>query len=207
MSTPNHEFPSGTQPQGSGQSPQTPAGYSYPQAQMPWQGQNPQTTWYSDPSQATMQAPQQTTRSLTRRRAEDLFLNVLLYLGSLLLIGSAALFITSITSQDRTSVILRVAGLGLGSLLFYSAGLITYKTVARLRIASYSFTATGLALLPLTGIATYVLGLWNDGSLIWLLVSLIGTAAIILACSFMRNRVMAYVLLQCSYKLLVRQIK
>ena len=60
MSTPNHEFPSGTQPQGSGQSPQTPAGYSYPQAQMPWQGQNPQTTWYSDPSQATMQAPQQT---------------------------------------------------------------------------------------------------------------------------------------------------
>ena len=81
MSTPNHEFPSGTQPQGSGQSPQTPAGYSYPQAQMPWQGQNPQTTWYSDPSQATMQAPQQTTRSLTRRRAEDLFLNVLLYLA------------------------------------------------------------------------------------------------------------------------------
>ena len=195
MSTPNHEFPSGAQPQGSGQSPQTPAGYSYPQAQMPWQGQNPQTTWYSDPSQATMQAPQQTTRSLTRRRAEDLFLNVLLYLGSLLLIGSAALFITSITSQDRTSVILRVAGLGLGSLLFYSAGLITYKTVARLRIASYSFTATGLALLPLTGIATYVLGLWNDGSLIWLLVSLVGTAAIILACSFMRNRVMAYVLI------------
>ena len=49
MSTPNHEFPSGAQPQGSGQSPQTPAGYSYPQAQMPWQGQNPQTTWYSDP--------------------------------------------------------------------------------------------------------------------------------------------------------------
>ena len=195
MSTPNHEFPSGTQPQGSGQSPQTPAGYSYPQAQMPWQGQNPQTTWYSDPSQATMQAPQQTTRSLPRRRAEDLFLNVLLYLGSLLLIGSAALFITSITSQDRTSVILRVAGLGLGSLLFYSAGLITYKTVVRLRIASYSFTATGLALLPLTGIATYVLGLWNDGSLIWLLVSLVGTAAIILACSFMRNRVMAYVLI------------
>ena len=67
--------------------------------------------------------------------------------------------------------------------------------MVRLRIASYSFTATGLALLPLTGIATYVLGLWNDGSLIWLLVSLVGTAAIILACSFMRNRVMAYVLI------------
>ena len=138
MSTPNHEFPSGDQPQGSGQSPQMPAGYSYPQAQMPWQGQNLQTAWYSDPSQTAMQATQRDTRSLTRRRAEDLFLNVLLYLGSLLLIGSAALFITSITSQDRTSVILRVAGLGLGSLLFYSAGLITYKTVARLRIASYS---------------------------------------------------------------------
>ena len=97
MSTPNHEFPAGDQPQGSGQSPQMPAGYSYPQAQMPWQSQNPQTAWYSGPSQTAMQATQRDTRSLTRRRAEDLFLNVLLYLGSLLLIGSAALFITSIT--------------------------------------------------------------------------------------------------------------
>ena len=215
MSDSNCEVPSGDHPQDSGRLPQPAGGSSTPQAQtpeqtvyqqptpssaysqqqMPWQSQDPQMTWSSVQQQTTMQDPQQPTRSLTRRRAEDLFLNVLLYLGSLLLIGSAALFITSITSQDRTSIILRVAGLGLGSTLFYSAGLITYKTVLRLRIASYSFTATGLALLPLTGIAAYVLGLWDNGSMIWLLTSVVGTAAIILACSFMRNRVMAYVLI------------
>ena len=97
--------------------------------------------------------------SNSRRKTEDLLLNVLLYLGSLLLIGSAALFITSVTSEETIG--LRVAALGFGSALFYGAGLIIYKTVARLRLASYSFTGTGLCSSTTAGIATYHLGVWG----------------------------------------------
>ena len=59
----------------------------------------------------------------------------------------------------------------------------------------YSFAATGLAFIPLTGVAIYVLKIWTEGRYIWLLTSLVGTAAIVGACALMRNRVMAYLLI------------
>ena len=89
-----------------------------------------------------------------RRVNEDIFLNIVLYIGSLLLIGAAGLFVTSVTSSKDETAIVRVVALGLGAVLFYSAGLLTYRFVERLRIASYSFAATGLAFIPLTGIAS-----------------------------------------------------
>ena len=130
-----------------------------------------------------------------QRMSEDLFLNIVLYIGSLLLIGAAALFISSVTSSTDETALIRVLALGLGAVVFYSAGLLTYRFVKRLRIASYSFTATGLAFIPLTGIATYILGIWDQGRFIWLTTSLVGTAAIIGACTLMRNRVMGYLLI------------
>lgn len=130
-----------------------------------------------------------------QRMNEDLFLNIVLYIGSLLLIGAAALFITSVTSSTDETALIRVLALALGAVVFYGAGLLTYRFVKRLRIASYSFTATGLAFIPLTGIATYILGIWDQGRFIWLITSLIGTAAIIGACTLMRNRVMGYLLI------------
>lgn len=136
---------------------------------------------------------QQTSRP--QRMSEDLFLNIVLYIGSLLLIGAAALFITSVTSSTDETALIRVLALALGAVVFYSAGLLTYRFVKRLRIASYSFTATGLAFIPLTGIATYILGIWDQGRFIWLTTSLVGTAAIIGACTLMRNRVMGYLLI------------
>ena len=126
---------------------------------------------------------------------EDIFLNIVLYIGSLLLIGAAGLFVTSVTSSQDETAIFRVLALGFGAVLFYSAGLLTYRFVERLRIASYSFAATGLAFIPLTGIAVYVLEIWTEGRYIWLLTSLVGTAAIVGACTLMRNRVMAYLLI------------
>lgn len=136
---------------------------------------------------------QQTSRP--QRMSEDLFLNIVLYIGSLLLIGAAALFITSVTSSTDETALIRVLALALGAVVFYSAGLLTYRFVKRLRIASYSFTATGLAFIPLTGIAAYILGIWDQGRFIWLTTSLVGTAAIIGACTLMRNRVMGYLLI------------
>ena len=130
-----------------------------------------------------------------RRVNEDIFLNIVLYIGSLLLIGAAGLFVTSVTSSQDETAIFRVLALGFGAVLFYSAGLLTYRFVDRLRIASYSFAATGLAFIPLTGVAVYVLKIWTEGRYIWLLTSLVGTAAIVGACTLMRNRVMAYLLI------------
>ena len=160
----------------------------------PYNGQAP-----FPPSPASLQVArgeiysQQTSRP--RRMSEDLFLNIVLYIGSLLLIGAAALFITSVTSSTDETALIRVLALALGAVVFYSTGLLTYRFVKRLRIASYSFTATGLAFIPLTGIATYILGIWDQGRFIWLTTSLVGTAAIIGACTLMRNRVMGYLLI------------
>lgn len=130
-----------------------------------------------------------------RRVNEDIFLNIVLYIGSLLLIGAAGLFVTSVTSSQDETAIFRVLAMALGAVIFYGAGLLTYRFVERLRIASYSFAATGLAFIPLTGVAIYVLKIWTEGRYIWLLTSLIGTAAIVGACALMRNRVMAYLLI------------
>lgn len=160
----------------------------------PYNGQAP-----FPPSPASLQVArgeiysQQTSRP--QRMSEDLFLNIVLYIGSLLLIGAAALFITSVTSSTDETALIRVLALALGAVVFYSTGLLTYRFVKRLRIASYSFTATGLAFIPLTGIATYILGIWDQGRFIWLTTSLVGTAAIIGACTLMRNRVMGYLLI------------
>ena len=126
---------------------------------------------------------------------EDIFLNIVLYIGSLLLIGAAGLFVTSVTSSQDETAIFRVLAMALGAVVFYGAGLLTYRFVERLRIASYSFAATGLAFIPLTGVATYVLNIWTEGRYVWLLTSLIGTAAIVGACALMHNRVMAYLLI------------
>ena len=98
------------------------------------------------------------------------------------------------SSQDETAIF-RVLAMALGAVVFYGAGLLTYRFVERLRIASYSFAATGLAFIPLTGVAAYVLKIWAEGRYVWLLTSLVGTAAIVGACALMRNRVMAYLLI------------
>ncbi|MDO5749947.1 MAG: hypothetical protein Q4P78_01945 [Rothia sp. (in: high G+C Gram-positive bacteria)] len=136
--------------------------------------------------QTVMPAP---SAPVSRFSREDIFLNIALYVGSLFLIGSAALFVSTMSSAIQAIM------LGLGALLCYSAGLICYSFVPRLRLASYSFTATGLALLPLSSVAIYTFKLWDNGGMLWLLTSLVGTAAVVLASSLMRNRLMGYVLI------------
>lgn len=161
--------------------PQNLPGYTHYQQPQPTLNHNTYAPYLEQPTYTGYTGTQQ------NRKTEDLLLNILLYLGSLLLIGSAALFITSVGSAP-----VRVGALALGSIIFYTAGLITHYTVQRIRIASYSFTATGLALLPLTGIAA--LQIWDDGRMLWLITSLIGTLAIVIACFTMRNRIIAYLL-------------
>lgn len=136
--------------------------------------------------------PQRTAQDRAPKRSYDLenfMLNIVLFIAALLLIGAAALFINSVAPAS-----IRVGALGLGSLLLYTAGLILYRFVSRLRLASYTFTGTGIALIPLTGVAAYTL-LWPSGSAVWLLTSLIGTVAVIVACFIMPHRFMGYLVI------------
>ena len=165
---------------------------SHSSSQSPQHVQQPALGMYTPPTVAGVYSQPPVQR---RRVNEDIFLNIVLYIGSLLLIGAAGLFVTSVTSSKDETAIFRVLAMALGAVIFYGAGLLTYRFVERLRIASYSFAATGLAFIPLTGIAVYVLEIWTEGRYIWLLTSLVGTAAIVGACTLMRNRVMAYLLI------------
>ncbi len=131
-----------------------------------------------------------TPKAPTRKRSfENFALNVLLYVGALLLVGAAALLLATASSP-----VLSLAALLLGTILFYASGISTYLWVPKLRLASYSFTATGIALIPLTGLAVYRM-VYHDGPVIWLMTSLVGTGAILLGTALMRVRAMAYLII------------
>lgn len=126
----------------------------------------------------------------SRRSLENLFLNIALYIGSLFILSAAALLVNSVSAPS-----LQITLLVLFTGLIYGAGLATYQWVPRLRLASYSFTSTGLALIPFCGIAAYKL-IWPfSGASIWLLVSLLGTVAVFCALLLMQAKVMSYLAL------------
>lgn len=141
---------------------------------------------YSYPAPGTpnlVPAPQPT------RKTENFILNTLLYVAALFVVGSAALFITSVAYP-----LVRVVLMLLGTLAFYGSGLATYKWVPKLRLASYSFAATGVALIPLTGLATYTM-LWRNGPAVWAITSLLGTGLVLLGAAIMQERIMAYLII------------
>ncbi|MFF1828879.1 hypothetical protein [Paenarthrobacter sp. NPDC058040] len=113
-------------------------------------------------------------------------INITLYIASLLLVAAGALFVgTSLPEMFRF-----VAMWGI-TVLFYVTGLVLYPRVARLRPAAMAFTGTGLALVPVTGVAMYNFALHN-GPLAWLVTSLLGTAAYVFAAVRLNNTVLAW---------------
>lgn len=122
-----------------------------------------------------------------RRALENIFLNLGLYLGSLLIISASSLLVSSVATGPMQGVLLCAL-----TLFVYAAGLVSYRWIPKLRLASYSFTATGLALIPVCGLAIYYLMWPLSGALLWLLVSLVGTAAVLGALALMKARVMIY---------------
>lgn len=122
-----------------------------------------------------------------RRALENIFLNLGLSLGSLLIISASALLVNSVATAPIQCFLLCAL-----TLLVYAAGLVSYRWIPKLRLASYSFTATGLALIPLCGLAVYHLMWPLSGALLWLLVSLVGTLAVFGSLTLMKARVMIY---------------
>lgn len=126
--------------------------------------------------------------ALAERKAkrERQNINLTLYVASLLLVASAALFIGS-----GLPAALRFAGVWAITVLFYAGGFILAVKAPRLRAAALAFTGTGLALIPVTGLAMYNFVLHN-GALAWLVTSLAGTAAYVFAAVRLDSRVLAW---------------
>ncbi|MCC3268184.1 hypothetical protein MUG94_13770 [Arthrobacter gengyunqii] len=113
-------------------------------------------------------------------------INITLYAACLLLLAAASLFIgLAIPETARFAGVTAVAG------IFYAGGLAVHARIRRLRPAGVAFTGTGLALIPVVGLAlnNFVL---RDGPLAWLATSIVGTAAFAYAAAKLDSRVVAY---------------
>lgn len=137
---------------------------------------------------ATVQPPPETLaeRQARREKRDRQNINITLYVASLLLVAAAALFIgTSLPPM------MRFAGVCTVTALFYGAGFVLHARVPRLRPAAVAFTGTGLAMVPVAGLALYNFAL-PDGPTAWLLTSLIGTVAYVAAAVRLESRVLVY---------------
>lgn len=125
-------------------------------------------------------------RDMARAKRERQNINVTLYVASLLLVAAGALFVGT-----GLPVPLRFAGVCTITALFYAAGLMLHARAPRLRPAAVAFSGTGLALIPVTGLAMYSLAL-HDAPLAWLATSAVGTAAYVVAAVRLESRVLVY---------------
>lgn len=121
-----------------------------------------------------------------RAKRERQNINVTLYVASLLLVAAGSLFIgTGLPAP------LRFAGVCTITALFYVAGLVLHRRAPRLKPAAVAFSGTGLALIPVAGLAMDTLVLEN-APLSWLATSTVGTAAYAVAAVRLESRVLVY---------------
>ena len=121
-----------------------------------------------------------------RDKRERQNINVTLYVASLLLVAAGALFVGT-----SLAAVLRFAGVCLITALFYGVGLALHAKAPRLRPAAVAFAGTGLALVPVAGLAMYNFAV-QDAGLAWLLTSLVGTLAYVVAAIRLESRVLVY---------------
>ena len=125
-------------------------------------------------------------RAARKEKRDRQNINITLYVASLLLVAAGALFIGT-----GLPAVLRFAGVVAITALFYAGGLILHARAPRLRPAAVAFAGTGLALIPVAGLAMYNFTL-PDGPAAWLVTSFIGTVAYVAAAVRMDSRVLAY---------------
>lgn len=113
-------------------------------------------------------------------------INITLYIASLLLVAAGALFLGT-----NLPTLLKFVGVCGITALFYTAGFVLHRKVPRLRPAAVAFAGTGLALIPVVGLALYNFAL-QDGPIAWLTTSLLGLAAYSFAAVRLESRVLAY---------------
>jgi hypothetical protein len=125
-------------------------------------------------------------RQARKEKRDRQNINITLYVASLLLVAAGALFIGT-----NLPPVLRFAAVCAVTALFYGAGFVLHARVPRLRPAAVAFAGTGLALVPVVGLALYNFAL-HDGPAAWLITSLVGTAAYVAAAARLESRVLVY---------------
>ncbi|GAA1871131.1 hypothetical protein GCM10009715_17530 [Paeniglutamicibacter psychrophenolicus] len=112
-------------------------------------------------------------------------INITLYVAALLMVAAASLFIALALPAAA-----KVVGLGLVAAGFYGVGLLMHARSVRLRPAAAAFTATGLALIPMTGLAHFLLLSTTPGAS-WFVTSVVGTVAFAYAAGKLQSRIVA----------------
>ncbi|ASN52698.1 hypothetical protein [Sinomonas sp. R1AF57] len=163
-----------------------PPGKAPPAQAPPAQGSPLQVRVPPSPEQRAAQAEADRRR---RERRGIQSANIALYAASLLIVAAGSLFLYSATSEGA-----RLAGLAVITALFYVAGLVVHARYARLRPAAVALTGTGLALLPVTGLAFDLLAV-HDPSATVAVTSLIGIVAYGLAALRIESRVLVFLTL------------
>lgn len=140
--------------------------------------------WHVAGTPLPKETPEERQARKARRDRQNI--NITLYVASLLLVAAAALFVGTALPP-----VLRFAGVCTVAALFYGSGLGVHRKVPRLRPASVAFTGTGLALVPVIGLALYNFA-WHSASGAWLVTSLVGTVAYIAAALRLESKVLVY---------------
>lgn len=182
--------PAGTQPFPPPHPTGRPEFWSAPKEQLPplpvqWPGPPPA----APPPPAARPAVRQESaaeQSARKEKRDRQNINITLYVASLLLVAAGALFVGTSLPE-----VLRFAGVAAITALFYAGGLFLHAKAPRLRPAAIAFAGTGLALIPVAGLALYNFTL-HDGPTAWLVTSAIGTVAYVAAAVRMDSRVLAY---------------
>jgi hypothetical protein len=140
------------------------------------------------PHPTTWPTPQESEeeRRARKEKRDRQNINITLYIASLLLVAAGALFLGT-----NLPTLLKFVGVCGITALFYSAGFVLHRKVPRLRPAAVAFAGTGLALIPVVGLALYNFAL-QDGPIAWLTTSLLGLAAYSFAAVRLESRVLAY---------------
>ncbi|MEV4902794.1 hypothetical protein AB0K08_15825 [Citricoccus sp. NPDC055426] len=129
-------------------------------------------------------SPQEQAEAKERRDRRNV--NITLYTACLLLVAAASLFIGAALPATA-----RLAGLAVVVGLFYAGGLVVHAVSRTLRPAATAFTGTGLALLPVAGVALDLLVVHRP-EVSWLLTSAVGTVLMVVAALRLDSRVVAY---------------
>ncbi|HSO17012.1 MAG TPA: hypothetical protein VLS95_13790 [Arthrobacter sp.] len=141
------------------------------------------------PRPARPAVPQESAadRAARKEKRDRQNINITLYVAGLLLVAAGALFVGTSLPE-----VLRFAGVLAITVLFYAGGLVLHTRAPRLRPAAVAFAGTGLALIPVAGLALYSFVL-HDGPAAWLATSFIGTVAYVAAAVRMDSRILAHV--------------
>lgn len=160
--------------------PQQPAPQPFPQPPVRQQ----QPAFHVTQPPAVRETPEAAAARKETRDQQNI--NVTLYVASLLLVAAGALFVgTSLPA------LFRFVGIWFITALFYVSGMVIHSRVPRLRPAAVAFVGTGLALVPVTGLAMYNFVLHN-GPAAWLVTSLLGTAVYAYTAVKLDNKVLAF---------------